>query len=114
LIESPGDAGAAEQSLNRAIDLDPARADAYYRKGVLRARQGDHRSAIEAFTRATTLKPSLIEAHRAFAETAMAQRDWATVVAELDAVLAWQPDDVRARDQRAIAIDARARETQHR
>jgi len=48
------------------------------------------------------------------AEIALQQQDWATALEELDTVLAWQPDDVRARDQRAMAIDAQAREAARR
>jgi len=114
LVESQGDAAAAEAAFDRAIDLHPARADGFYHKGQLRATHGDRRGAVDAFARAAMLKPSLIDAHRALAEIALQQQDWATALAELDTVLAWQPDDVRARDQRAMAIDAQAREAARR
>jgi len=114
LVESRGDAAAAEAAFDRAIDLHPARADGFYHKGQLRATHGDRRGAVDAFARAAMLKPSLIDAHRALAEIALQQHDWAAALAELDTVLAWEPDNVRARDQRAMAIDAQAREAARR
>ena len=98
----PGQAGAAEAALQRAIDLDPSRADAYYELGLLRARRGDEAQATEALLRATTLKPSLVEAHRALADVARSRGDWPTAIAELEAVLAWEPADVRAREARSV------------
>jgi hypothetical protein len=56
----------------------------------------------------------LVEAHRALADGARSRGDWPTAIAELEIVLAWEPADVRAREARASAIDAQAREAQRR
>jgi tetratricopeptide (TPR) repeat protein len=114
LMNVPGQAGAAEAALQRAVDLDPSRADAYYGLGLLRGTRGDEAQATEALLRATTLKPSLVDAHRALADAARSRGDWPTAIAELEIVLAWEPADVRAREARASAIDAQAREAQRR
>ena len=109
LIESAGDTAAAELALNRAIELHPSRADAYYQRGRLRERQGDNQGAADAFASAIELKPSLLDAHRALAAMAISRHDWATAIEEFDVVLAWQPDDRAARDERAQAAEAQMR-----
>ncbi len=100
----------AEAAFNRAIELDPSAAEAFYRLGVLRAKRGEDTLAIEALVRATALRPSLVDAQRALANVARARKDWTMVVDALDAVLAWDPADARAREERQRALDARAYE----
>ena len=114
LMNVPGQAGAAEATLQRAIDLDPSRADAYYGLGLLRAKARRRGAGDGGASACDTLKPSLVEAHRALADVARSRGDWPTAIAELEAVLAWEPADVRARDARTSAIDAQAREAQRR
>jgi alkyl sulfatase BDS1-like metallo-beta-lactamase superfamily hydrolase len=53
------------------------------------------------------MQPSLVDAHRELAREAKKSGDWATVAAELQAALAWEPGDTAARDDLAEALKKR-------
>ena len=58
-----GEVDAAEESLTRAVRLDPAYAEAQFNLGVLRYGRGQHRDAIARFERTLALDPGFTDAH---------------------------------------------------
>src|SRR3954454_16470940 len=57
-----GDANAAIQHLKRAVELNPADAEAWNDLGVIQRKQTQDRHAIEGFRTAVKLKPDFINA----------------------------------------------------
>jgi tetratricopeptide (TPR) repeat protein len=90
------DPAAIEAELLRVIELDPAHAPAYAELGMFHASRGDTVHALAALRRAASLAPGLVTAQRALADQAAVLEDWPTVVAALEAVMAWQPEDPSA------------------
>jgi predicted Zn finger-like uncharacterized protein len=58
----------ADESLARAIAIDKGLADAYWQRGVLRARQGAVKDAVIDLRKALELRPSRFEVHAALAD----------------------------------------------
>ncbi len=58
-----GEVDAAEESLTRAVRLDPAYAEAQFNLGVLRYGRCQHRDAIARFERTLALDPGFTDAH---------------------------------------------------
>jgi tetratricopeptide (TPR) repeat protein len=58
----------AESELGKALALDQGLADAYWRRGVLKSREGAFRDAVGDLTKALELRPSRFEAHAALAD----------------------------------------------
>jgi Tfp pilus assembly protein PilF len=93
-----------EEAFLRAVRLDPGHGAARYEWARQLAARGDTLGAVDQLRKAVELQPSLIDAHRERARIARASRDWATAAAELEAVLAWEPSDARARSDLAAAV----------
>jgi tetratricopeptide (TPR) repeat protein len=88
--------GAIEAELRSAIERDPAHAQAHFNLGIRCAIRGDTPSALASLRRAVSVAPSLVPAQRALADFAVRGEDWQTAVSALEAVLAWEPEDVPA------------------
>ena len=58
ILASQGNYQSARIKLNRALDIDPAYADAYGNLGWVRRRQGEHEQALSAYRKATELQPT--------------------------------------------------------
>ena len=58
-----GDVDAAQESLTRAVELDPAYAAAQFNLGVLRYGEGRHRNAIRRFERTLALDAGFVDAY---------------------------------------------------
>jgi tetratricopeptide (TPR) repeat protein len=91
-----GKDGDIEAELRRAIERDPAHAQAHFNLGQRCAIRGDIPSALASLRRAVSVAPSLVPAQRALADFAVRGEDWQTAVTALEAVLAWEPEDVPA------------------
>jgi tetratricopeptide (TPR) repeat protein len=83
----------AEKALDEAIKLDQSLADAYWQRGVLRARQGAVREAIVDLTRALALRPSRHEAHAALADAYYDSGKEDLALSEWKKAVAAQPDN---------------------
>ena len=90
------DGDEVDAELRRAVELDPSHALAHLELGLRRASRGEIASGIEALRRAVTLAPGLAAAQRALAHLAVQREDWPTAVSALEAVHAWEPEDVPA------------------
>ena len=60
---SEGQLERAENNLVKALKLDPNYGHAHFNLGVLRYRQGNHRSAVEHFKSALSTNPALTQAY---------------------------------------------------
>ena len=94
----------AEDAFLRAVQLDPRHAPARYEWARQLAAHGDTMGAMDQLRKAVELQPGLVEAHRARARIARASREWVTAAAELQALLAWEPDDAAAHHEGAIPL----------
>jgi tetratricopeptide (TPR) repeat protein len=84
---------AIEAALLRVIELEPAHARGHAALGLRHAARGQDRPAIDRLRRAVLLAPSLVAAQRALADLLARAGDWPSVVAALEAAMAWQPED---------------------
>ena len=101
LWEASADTQGALLSLDRAIQINPQRAVAHYRRGLVLHAAGREGEALDAFRSCVNLAPSLVEAQRALGSLAFKAGELAAASAALNAVLAWNPDDSAARDRLA-------------
>ena len=101
LWQSSADAEAALRSLGRAIRINPQRAEAHYRRGLVLQAAGNTDEALEAFRSSVQLAPSLVEAQRALGDLAFESGKLPIASRALAAVLAWHPGDKTSRDRLA-------------
>ena len=88
-----GRVGKAEDSLKKALELDQGLGDAYWQRGVLRARQGAVKDAIKDLTKALELRPSRHEAHAALAEAYYGLGREPEALSEWQKAVVAQPDN---------------------
>jgi tetratricopeptide (TPR) repeat protein len=88
-----GDLGKAERELAEALRLDKSLGDAYWQRGVLRARKGAVRDAVQDLTRALELNPSRVDAHAALADVYYDLGKEREALAEWEKAIAGQPDN---------------------
>ena len=79
-----GNVARAERELAEALKIDGTLADAYWQRGVLRARQGAVRDAVIDLVRALELNPARHEVHAALADA------YYDLGRERDALTEWQ------------------------
>ncbi len=104
LRHAGGDLEASRRALGRVLELNPARAEAHYQLGLTLRKIGNAADALRQLRRAVELALSLIEAQRALGNLALESGEYPTAKAAFDAVLAWEPDDRRARAARERAM----------
>jgi tetratricopeptide (TPR) repeat protein len=90
-----GHTAQAEAAFSKALSLDQGLADAYWRRGVLKSRQGAFRDAAGDLVKALELRPSRFEAHAALADA------YSELGREADALAEWE-QAVRANPDNAL------------
>ena len=88
-----GDIAAAQASLTRAVELDPAYPQAQFNLGVLRYGQGRHRDAIGRFKRALALNPGFVDAYLNLGSTYAALGEFEAALEPWEQLRRIQPDN---------------------
>jgi tetratricopeptide (TPR) repeat protein len=88
------------------LQLDPDHALAHLNLGLLLAKHGNAAAARAELEKASEVAPSLVEAHSALGKLAKDSQDWPTAIRELQAVIAWTPQDRTAHADLAGALQA--------
>ena len=89
------------RALDRALQINPQRAEAHYRRGLVLEAAERRDEAIAALQAAVDLAPSLEEAQRSLAELAFRAGNLKLAGQAIGAVLAWHPNDSGARQLQA-------------
>ena len=89
-----GDVAAAQASLTRAVELDPAYPQAQFNLGVLRYGQGRYRDAIGCFKRALALNPGFVDAYLNLGSTYAALGQFEAALEPWEQLRRIQPDNV--------------------
>ncbi|HEY7516256.1 MAG TPA: tetratricopeptide repeat protein, partial [Vicinamibacteria bacterium] len=105
LSKTASSSAEAEDSLLRAVQLEPDHATYRYEWARLLAEKGDTTAALDQLRRAAALQPSLADAHRELGRLALRSRDWGEAAKALRAALVWRPDDASLRRDLAAALD---------
>jgi tetratricopeptide (TPR) repeat protein len=95
----------ARSWFDRVIAADPAEARAWYNRGVLARRAGDHEQAAVDLRRALELDPTLAEAWNNLGVIALLEERNDEAIAALDRALALHPFSISALRNRAIAAN---------
>ena len=96
----------AEEQLHAVLQLEPNHAAAHMQLGLVLESEGKLREARAELQTATRSAPGLLAAHRALARLAVKQQDWTTDISELQAALAWVPEDSDVHYELAAALKA--------
>jgi hypothetical protein len=106
----------ARAALQRAIQLDPAYAEAYFNLGSVEAQLGNMERAIEYYRTCVELTPEFVQGHSslAFAYLQSTPRRYEEAIAEFQAALALKPDFDDATRMLAVAHTSRAAEAMNR
>lgn len=79
--------------LNKAIEIDPKNADAYYNRALAFQRLGDNETAaIADYSMAIRLRPTDVEAYMNRAVSHMSLEDFGLAISDLHRALSIQPD----------------------
>lgn len=102
----------ANADLDKAIELKPAYAEAYYERGVNNDLASDQVSALRDYNKAIELNPRLFEAYRARAVLYLLQRKNALAIADYTKMIELKPDGesyyMRGNSYLEIGQDAKA------
>ena len=101
LWQESSDIGGSLRALDRALQINPRRAEAHYRRGLVLEAAERRDEAIAALQTAVELAPSLEEAQRSLAELAFRAGDLKVAGQAIGAVLAWHPKDSGAHQLQA-------------
>jgi superkiller protein 3 len=93
-LEAAGETAAAGQALDRAVELDPRLGLAWYRKGLLAARDQNWHAAIQDFERA--LEAGLSPARLELGEMLLRSGDFDKAARELETVVRLDPKEAGA------------------
>ncbi|MCA9297008.1 MAG: tetratricopeptide repeat protein [Phycisphaerales bacterium] len=106
----------ARAALQRAIQLDPAYAEAYFNLGSVEAQLGNMDRAIAYYRRCVELTPEFVQGHSslAFAYLQSTPRRYEEAIAEFQAALALKPDFTDATNMLAVTYTARAADAMNR
>jgi TolB-like protein/Tfp pilus assembly protein PilF len=88
---SEHDWSSAEQSLKKAIDLNPSNADAYHRYGYFLARLGKFEEALEKYEKARELNPLGAVTQSGIGLTYLCARRYPEAIGQLEKVVAENP-----------------------
>jgi tetratricopeptide (TPR) repeat protein len=105
-LRQAGDEKKAEEVFRQVLQLDPDHALAHLNLGLLLAKHGNAAAARAELEKASEVAPSLVEAHSALGKLAKDSQDWPTAIRELQAVIAWTPQDRTAHADLAGALQA--------
>lgn len=92
-----------EKCFSEAIRLNPKFTEAYYYRGLIRAKNGNHAMAIVDFDKAIALNPQYSEGYFYHAVCTMALNDFSTAIPYLDRAIALNARYVEAYNQRGLA-----------
>jgi TolB-like protein/Flp pilus assembly protein TadD len=92
----PEDAEGADAASRRALELDPALAQAHASRGAALSLLGRHEEAEQAFEAAIRLDPHLFEAHYFYARNAFARGDLESAVRQYEAAMRARPEDYQS------------------
>jgi TolB-like protein/Flp pilus assembly protein TadD len=92
----PEDAEGADTASRRALDLDPALAQAHASRGAALSLLGRHEEAEQAFEAAIRLDPHLFEAHYFYARNAFTRGDLDRAVRQYEAAMRARPEDYQS------------------
>lgn len=94
---------AAEQSVNRALEIEPYLADAYHERGQIRLARRENEGAINDFTMAIHIEPEYEAAYLSRALAYEARRRYTEAEADLTRALKLNPDLKAAYEARGRA-----------
>lgn len=81
----------AQAILDRAMELEPDRAEIYFKYGAIRDQQDNPSGAIESYQKATDLRPDYPEAHNNLGVLYHEARDYASAVSAFNSTIKWAP-----------------------
>jgi len=90
------DAGQADTASLRALELDPALAEAHASRGTALSLLGRHEEAERAFEAAIRLDPGLFEAHYFYARDAFARGELEKAILQYEAAMRVRPEDYQS------------------
>ncbi|HEX9188191.1 MAG TPA: protein kinase [Vicinamibacteria bacterium] len=92
----PEDAERADAASRRALEIDPALAEAHASRGTALSLLGRHDEAEQAFVAAIRLDPDLFEAHYFYARNAFARGELEKAIREYEAAMRARPEDYQS------------------
>jgi tetratricopeptide (TPR) repeat protein len=95
-LKSLDEPESAATYFDRALELDPKLAEAWFEKGLLVSDRGDWSKAAELFRSAIAISPKYVPAHLALAETLLRVGRFDESASELKTALALDPESVGA------------------
>jgi tetratricopeptide (TPR) repeat protein len=94
----------AAQTLAQATAIRPNDPEIYWKRGVVAGRSGNHRAAVDYFTKALAIDSKLAKAYRDRGWERVALHDWKGAIADTSEAVKLMPDDALAYENRAAAL----------